>query len=66
MEKPKVRRTMYGIHLTAPVDKWLAFERRPVWLDRDRATRFESMTAATITAIEIFELDPATFKVEAL
>jgi hypothetical protein len=60
------QRTTYGIYLPAPVDKWLAFQCQPQWLDRDRATRFDTMTAATIAAIELFDLDPAMFTVEAL
>lgn len=61
------RQTMYGIRLQcAPnVYQWAA--PRNHWADTpDRALRFHSMTAATIAAIEILQLAPDTFTVEAI
>ena len=59
------RETMYGIFLPAPINQWAAGRRQ--WVDSPQhALRFHSMTAATIAALDVLELEPADFTVEAI
>ena len=57
--------TMYGIFLPAPINQWAGARRQ--WVDSPaEALRFHSMTAATIAALDVLQLGPADFTVEAI
>jgi hypothetical protein len=64
-------RTAYVIRLIVPgiyVAKAPQCAASPIdqWADRDHAIRFDTMTRAIMAAIEIFELSPEAFTVEAV
>lgn len=59
------RETEYGIYLPAPISQWAGARRQ--WTDSPAdALRFHSMTAATIAALDILQLGPGDFTVEAI